>query len=55
MDEIEPLSEGGSQSDKGGRLRNKMSSFGIDTDTHRVLWSNPDWGYQGGLPGGGGV
>lgn len=44
-----------SQSDEGGRLKNKMSSSRTDTGSHRVLWYNPDWGYQGGLPGEGGV
>ena len=44
-----------SQSDEGGGLKNKMSSSRTDRGTHRVLWCNPDWGSQGGLPGEGGV
>lgn len=54
MNEVQSLSES-SQSDEGGRLKNKMSSSRTQIGTHRVLWYNPDWGYQGGLPGEGGV
>ena len=46
-------SSGSSQSDEAN-LETKTGSSKIDTSTHRVFWSNLNWGYRrwGGLPGG---
>ena len=40
-------SSGSSQSDEAN-LETKTGSSKIDTSTHRVFWSNLNWGYRGG-------